>query len=50
MIDINIDEAVKKLPVRGFLDIAVSPELDLFAEIEKLKKEEEKGEDFLTIH
>jgi quinolinate synthase len=39
MIDINIDEAVKKLPRRGFLDVKVSPELDLFAEIEKLKKE-----------
>src|SRR6186713_2458116 len=39
MIDINIDEAVKKLPARGFLDVAVSPQLDLFAEIGKLKKE-----------
>ena len=39
MIDINIEEAVKKLPSKGFLDIAISPELDLFLEIEKLKKE-----------
>jgi quinolinate synthase len=39
MIDINIDEAIKKLPGKGFLDIAISPELDLFLEIERLKKE-----------
>jgi quinolinate synthase len=39
MIDINIEEAEKKLSSRGFLDIAISPELDLFFEIEKLKKE-----------
>jgi quinolinate synthase len=39
MIDINIEEAVKKLMSKGFLDIAISPELDLFLEIEKLKKE-----------
>jgi len=39
MIDINIEEAAKKLQSRGFLDIAISPELDLFLEIEKLKKE-----------
>ena len=39
MIDINIEEAEKKLSSRGFLDIAISPELDLFLEIEKLKKE-----------
>src|ERR1700748_3964847 len=34
MADINKDVAAK-----GFLDIAVSPELDLFLEIERLKKE-----------
>jgi len=39
MIDINIEEAEKKLTSKGFLDIAISPELDLFLEIEKLKKE-----------
>src|ERR1700675_4982906 len=39
MADINIEEATKKLDKRGFLDIAISPELDLFLEIEKLKKE-----------
>ena len=39
MIDINIDAATKNLLSNGFLDIDVSPELDLFAEIEKLKKE-----------
>ncbi|HWB93087.1 MAG TPA: quinolinate synthase NadA [Puia sp.] len=39
MADINIETAKKKLSVKGFLDIAVSPELDLFLEIERLKKE-----------
>jgi quinolinate synthase len=39
MADINIETATQKLESRGFLDIAVSPELDLFFEIEKLKKE-----------
>src|ERR1700759_2097129 len=39
MIDINIREATKNLAATGFLDIAISPELDLFFEIEKLKKE-----------
>lgn len=36
MVDINIVNAV---PEKGFLDVPVSPNLDLFAEIEKLKKE-----------
>lgn len=40
MADINItEEAKEKLQRKGFLDIAVSPELDLFLEIERLKKE-----------
>lgn len=39
MVDINIEEATEKLESKGFLDISVSPELDLFLEIEKLKKE-----------
>ena len=39
MADINIDSATGNLVARGFLDIAVSPELDLFMEIERLKKE-----------
>src|SRR6202000_1847859 len=39
MTDINIDTAKKNLTARGFLDIDVSPELDLFLEIENLKKE-----------
>jgi len=39
MADINIATAKEKLSSKGFLDIAVSPELDLFFEIEKLKKE-----------
>lgn len=39
MADINIEMAKQKLTTRGFLDIAVSPQLDLFLEIERLKKE-----------
>ncbi|HEY4336759.1 MAG TPA: quinolinate synthase NadA [Puia sp.] len=39
MADINIGAAEEKLSSKGFLDIAVSPELDLFFEIEKLKRE-----------
>jgi len=39
MADINIATAKEKLSSKGFLDIAVSPELDLFFEIERLKKE-----------
>ena len=39
MTDINIEAARKKLPSKGFLDVAISPELDLFLEIERLKKE-----------
>ncbi|GGB10765.1 quinolinate synthase NadA [Puia dinghuensis] len=39
MVDINIAAAKEKLSTKGFLDIDVSPELDLFLEIEKLKKE-----------
>src|SRR3954470_2606492 len=35
----NIEEAVLKLPKRGFLDIDIDPTIDLFAEIERLKKE-----------
>src|SRR6201995_4944164 len=39
MADINITQAEEKLSSKGFLDVAISPELDLFLEIEKLKKE-----------
>jgi len=39
MVDINIEKAKEKLLVKGFLDVAISPELDLFREIEALKKE-----------
>ena len=39
MADMNISAAEKKLIQKGFLDIEVSPELDLFLEIERLKKE-----------
>ncbi|HEU0228652.1 MAG TPA: quinolinate synthase NadA [Arachidicoccus soli] len=35
----NILEATKNLEKKGFMDMTVSPTLDLFAEIEKLKKE-----------
>jgi quinolinate synthase len=36
---INIEEARVQVNRKGFLDIAVDPALDLFAEIERLKKE-----------
>ena len=39
MADINIEKATRNVNAKGFLDIAVSPELDLFLEIERLKKE-----------
>lgn len=39
MVDINIDIATSNLERKGFLDIDVSPELDLFSEIAALKKE-----------
>jgi quinolinate synthase len=39
MADINMTSAIKNVATRGFLDIEVSPELDLFLEIERLKKE-----------
>jgi quinolinate synthase len=39
MADINMTTATKNLSSKGFLDIQVSPELDLFLEIERLKKE-----------
>ena len=35
----NIAEAKKKVEEKGFLDVAVNVELDLFAEIQRLKKE-----------
>ena len=37
MVDIN--SAKENLQTAGFLDLAINPEMDLFAEIEKLKKE-----------
>ncbi len=39
MRDINMDTAQQKLSSRGFLDLEISPDLDLFLEIERLKKE-----------
>jgi len=35
----NMEKAKLEVPVKGFLDIELDPSLDLFAEIEKLKKE-----------
>ena len=35
----NIAEAILKVPKRGFLDIDIDPTIDLFKEIEKLKRE-----------
>src|SRR6266508_1575226 len=37
--DINISAAKKKIEEKGFLDVDVNPSLDLFKEIERLKKE-----------
>ena len=39
MTDINIEVAKSDLRNKGFLDIDIDPNLDLFAEIERLKKE-----------
>lgn len=38
-IEADIEAAIKALPTRGFLDLPIDPSLDLFEEIEKLKKE-----------
>ncbi len=35
----NIEEAIRKVPKRGFLDIDIDPTLDLFKEIARLKRE-----------
>jgi quinolinate synthase len=39
MADINMNTAREKIASKGFLDIEVSAELDLFGEIDRLKKE-----------
>ena len=39
MADINIDTAKKNLEKKGFLDLEIDVNLDLFTEIERLKKE-----------
>jgi quinolinate synthase len=39
MADINIQEAKKNLEKKGFLDLDIDPNLDLFSEIERLKIE-----------
>src|SRR5450432_3529624 len=39
MLDINIEKARGKIVEKGFLDVELSPDLDLFREIEILKKE-----------
>lgn len=36
---VDIHNAISTLPVKGYLDVDVDPSLDLFEEIEKLKKE-----------
>jgi quinolinate synthase len=38
-VDTQIAEAKEKLEENGFLDIGVDPQLDLFDEIERMKKE-----------
>lgn len=39
MEDIHVANAKKNVPTAGFLDIEIDPTLDLFSEIERLKKE-----------
>jgi len=39
MEDIHVANAKKNVPQKGFLDIEIDPTLDLFSEIERLKKE-----------
>jgi quinolinate synthase len=39
MLDINIDDASSKIIVKGFLDMEIDPSLDLFREIDLLKKQ-----------
>src|SRR6478609_6494191 len=39
MPDINIAEREAEVQLKGFLDVDIDPAVDLFAEIEKLKKE-----------
>ena len=39
---VNIEAAQKKVHERGFLDVDIDPSLDLFKEIEKLKKEKKR--------
>ena len=39
MNDINIEQARAKIKEKGFLDVEIDVNLDLFAEIERLKKE-----------
>ena len=38
MVDINSEQKLKIVSEKGFLDIDIDISLDLFAEIEKLKK------------
>jgi quinolinate synthase len=39
MQDVAFDAALRQLPDKGYLDMELDPEMDLFAAIEKLKKE-----------
>ena len=38
----NIDIDLEKIEKKGFLDVGIDPSLDLFEEINKLKKEKNK--------
>ena len=44
MVDIN--KAISAMEAAGFIDVGINPELDLFAEIDKLKKEKLKAFQF----
>ena len=37
--DVNIERALEQIEEKGFLDVEIDPRLDLFGEIERLKKE-----------
>lgn len=36
---VNINSAIEKLEMKGFLDVEIDPAMDIFEEIEKIKKE-----------
>ena len=43
MADINIAVAKSQVQQKGFLDVEIDPTLDLFHEIERLKKEKNES-------